>query len=166
MTAIIRVAPDLTLRAELPADRAFIRALFREQRQDGFALTGLPPDAIATLLDSQADAQSSQYARMFPDADRFIVERRSQPVGRLYVQRGAERWHLIDIALAAAVRGQGMGTVLVEWLVSQAHLAGAAAMELRVAHDNGRAEALYQRLGFHAVEGDSATHRHLRRLLS
>ncbi len=53
-----------------------------------------------------------------------------------------------DLVVAESLRGQGVGTALIQTLVKRARSQGARAFEIGVAMDNPRAAALYRRLGF------------------
>ena len=53
-----------------------------------------------------------------------------------------------DLVVAEPLRGQGVGTALIQTLVKRARGRGATAFEIGVAMDNPRAAALYRRLGF------------------
>ena len=53
-----------------------------------------------------------------------------------------------DLVVAEPLRGQGVGTALIQALVKRARKQGATAFEIGVALDNPRAAALYRRLGF------------------
>ena len=53
-----------------------------------------------------------------------------------------------DLVVAEPLRGQGVGTALIQTLVKRARGRGAEAFEIGVAMDNPRAAALYRRLGF------------------
>lgn len=64
----------------------------------------------------------------------------------------AEREMCIDgLAVAAPVRGLGLGAALVEELARHAQARGYSALRLDVVGENLRARALYQRLGFAAT---------------
>ncbi len=53
-----------------------------------------------------------------------------------------------DLVVAEPLRGQGVGTALIQTLIKRAKAQHATAFEIGVAIDNPRAEALYRRLGF------------------
>lgn len=53
-----------------------------------------------------------------------------------------------DLVVAEPLRGQGVGTALIQMLVKRARAQGAKAFEIGVTLDNTRAAALYRRLGF------------------
>lgn len=53
-----------------------------------------------------------------------------------------------DLVVAEPLRGQGVGTAMIQTLIKRARTQGATAFEIGVALDNPRAAALYRRLGF------------------
>ena len=54
----------------------------------------------------------------------------------------------LGIAIHPQVRSLGLGTLMMHFLHSAAHLAGASRVRLRVHRNNGRALDLYRRLGY------------------
>lgn len=82
------------------------------------------------------------------------------PVGLLKVARDGDAWTVIQIQLAAAVRGRGIGRTLLEQIIAEARAAGAT-LGLSVLKANP-ARALYERLGF-VVIGESG-HEYVMRL--
>jgi ribosomal-protein-alanine N-acetyltransferase len=60
--------------------------------------------------------------------------------------------HILNIAVAPALRRQGLGRYLVQYALNYARRLGAARIELEVRTDNSTAIALYQRFGFHIQE--------------
>ncbi|HAV35433.1 MAG TPA: GNAT family N-acetyltransferase, partial [Massilia sp.] len=67
-----------------------------------------------------------------------------------YVLRGAAEIRVIDIALLAQYRGQGIGTTLLRSLLDEARR-GARRVTIHV-EENNPALALYLRLGFTQIE--------------
>lgn len=59
--------------------------------------------------------------------------------------RGGE---ISDLMIARDYRGRGLGTSLIQYLVQAAREMHASSVEIGVAYANGRALALYRRLGF------------------
>jgi ribosomal protein S18 acetylase RimI-like enzyme len=68
------------------------------------------------------------------------------------------RSHLARVIVRPDVRGQGIGTTLVEALLSRAAEAGATVATLNVYRDNLAAAALYAGLGFVRAERPSGEH--------
>lgn len=146
--AAILAARGLALRAACAEDAAFERILFETARPDGALLAAaLPQAARKSLIDQQFRFQTVHYARAHPDALRLIVLAGNAAVGRLILDRGAEGWCVVDIALLPDARGNGFGTALLQGVLDAARRAGAPRVSLTVAHDNP-ARRLYERLGF------------------
>ena len=119
-------------------------------RWNEFAPLPLPPAQKVALLQQQYDARHTGYRSEFPHADFRVVERDGVPVGRYYVDRRADAFHLVDIALLPDCAGQGIGGTLIDALIDGAAAVQLAA-ELRVDHFNP-AKRLYQRKGFVEIE--------------
>lgn len=151
--------PGIALRREAPGDRDFAQRLYAANRMAELALLPWPPQAKADFLAQQFAAQSSHLARAWPRADRFVIEEASTAIGRLYLGRRRDCWHLIEIGLMPAKQRRGLGTALIAALQAGTVTAGVPVLDLEVARDNGRAAALYARLGFAEVASGSATHR-------
>lgn len=161
-----RIVPrdaDTRLRPAASADEPFARDLYMSSRAAEFAAAGLAPSALATLLDQQLRAQGAGYAAQFPDAITFTVVRTGQPVGRLILRVGDRCWRIIDILLHPSVRGQGIGTDIIEAIARAARGHGAGELGLAVLATNAAARRLYLRLGF--VERGGEAHVEMTRAL-
>lgn len=151
----------LTLRAATDGDLTFLRTLYDASRADELAGTAWPDAERARFLDSQFVLQHRHFVTVHPAGDFFVVERRGTAVGRLYLDRSAPVWRLVDIALSPSARGQGIGTVLLHWLQHAARAAGATGVELHVLRQNHRATRLYAAAGFVDAITASPTHRRM-----
>lgn len=138
---------QVTRRAERAADAAFLFALFRGSRHPSESLLGLDATLAAQLMRHQFAGQAASYRAAFPDARHAIIELDGMPIGRLVVDEGRDAWTLVDIALAAAWRGRGIGTGLLRETIAGARGAGVP-LRLRVTVWNTDAARLYARLGF------------------
>ena len=137
----------LSLRTATDADFAFQRILFETARPDA-ALFAVWPEAMRVpFLDQQFHFQTVHYSRAYPDADRLIVCARDEPIGRLIVDRAADVWCIVDIALLPAWRGRGIGAQLLRMVQAAAAASGMRTMRLTVDAGNA-AQRLYTRLGF------------------
>jgi ribosomal protein S18 acetylase RimI-like enzyme len=150
--------PDLLLRRSVDSDHPFIRHLFGVVRAETFAAAHLPPEALDMLLDQQFRAQSAGYALQFPGAISLLVERQQRPIGRLLLHCGSENWHVIDIALLSADRGQGVGTDLMQGVEAAARSDGAGMLTLMVLESSRHARRFYARLGFAEIGGVTGAH--------
>ena len=105
-------------------------------------------------------ATSAHVRGAEPASTTSVIELDGEPIGRLRVVRHDHRIELAGIQLVPAVQGRGIGSRIIEELQAEATAAGVA-LELGVEHDNPRARALYERLGFVHV-GDDTTEARLR----
>lgn len=89
-----------------------------------------------------ADSLASGYhARVLRDADPALC-------GYLVAQPGVGEMHLLNLTVAPALQGQGLGLLLLDHLVSHARTRGDHALLLEVRTSNARARAIYARYGF------------------
>jgi ribosomal-protein-alanine N-acetyltransferase len=79
----------------------------------------------------------------------LAASRDGKLVGYLICARYADVWHLMNIAVDPAVRGQGVGTALLEQMVARAGEDAAYTLEVRPS--NATAIALYERFGFRSA---------------
>ncbi len=144
-------SPRLSLRAECAEDEAFLLALYESAHGEALRMLPLADEQRRNLMEMQFRAQNAHYRRQFPDASFDIVLCEGEPVGRLCVWRGESEVRIVDVALTAAMRGQGIGTALLAHILQEAGETGRA-VRLHVGMGN-RARGWYERLGF-AVEGE------------
>lgn len=130
----------------MDGDEPFLRQLFRSVRADDFA--AFQAEILDKLLEQQFRSQTAGYAAQFPDAVSLIILHRDEAVGRLILAVSDHRWHIADIALLTAARGQGIGTDLIQAVARAASDAGAREVSLSVFATNTAARRLYLRLGF------------------
>ncbi len=129
-----------------PEDEDFIYRLYASTRMAEISGFGWNQAQQEAFLRMQFNAQKRWYEMAYPGAEYTVILRDEQPVGRMIVLRGAQEFHLIDIALLAEHRGCGIGTALVAELIAESRRA-AVPLALQVLKSN-RAVHLYQRLGF------------------
>ncbi len=137
-------AEVLALRPATPADAPFFGALYASTRQAELAVTGWPQAQIDAFLASQFALQSAHYAQHYADASFQAVEVDGRRVGRLIVATWPAEVRLVDVALAAEVRGRGLGTRLVQSVMDAAE---GRPVTIHVEQFNP-AVRLYERLGF------------------
>ncbi len=127
-------------------DRPFLVALYRSTREPELALTDWDEPTRAAFVEQQFTAQDAHYRANYPGATLDVVEVDDEPAGRLYVHRGERDIRIMDIALARAFRGRGIGTALLRRLMAEADASGRV-LSIHVEAQN-QARALYARLGF------------------
>lgn len=69
-------------------------------------------------------------------------------VGYAGVDRRGEVADVMTVAVAPDAQGQGLGLLLMEWLIEAARSGGAEHLMLEVRADNMAAQRLYSRMGF------------------
>ena len=134
-------------------DEEFLFALYASTRQEEIAVWQWTQAQVAAFLTVQFRAQSVSYAITYPDAEHSVILEDGRPVGRLLVSRSPAEACLVDISLLPEARGRGIGSALIQQLMTECSAAGRK-LKLQVRTTNpGR--ALYSRLGFRRVQGDS-----------
>lgn len=140
----------LTLRDETEQDIAFLKQLYAETRATEMAYFPWTDDQKNAFLAMQFDLQRRHYRENYPNTEFAIILLDNNPVGRWYLQRRADNFHLIDISLLAEYRNQGIGRYLLKNLIAGGQKEQKT-VHLHVETTNP-ALRLYQRLGFIAVE--------------
>jgi ribosomal protein S18 acetylase RimI-like enzyme len=130
-------------------DRAFLVELYGSVREPELAHVPWDDATRRAFIEHQFSAQDAHYRQNYPGATLDVIEVDGEPAGRLYVHRGASDIRIMDIALATAFRGRGIGTGLLRSLIAEAH-ASERKLSIHVEMNNP-ARTLYERLGFQAA---------------
>lgn len=151
------------LRPATAADDHFLRQVYAGTRADELALTDWDAARREAFVALQYRAQAAHYQAHWPDAQRSVIVAWqggvAQDAGRLWLHQRADSIHVLDIALLAAFRGQGIGTGCLQHLMQQAE-AGGRALTIYVEAGNP-ARRLYDRLGFVPVGQPQGVHQHM-----
>lgn len=141
------VADEYSLRPETDADLPFLRQLYESTREEELAqITDWNAAQRQLFLDSQFAAQRHHYRTHIPECHFNVIEHRSTPIGRLYLEKRPTRLHIVDVALMPSWRGIGLGTAILTALIAQARSEGKAVGIFVEVFNPAR--RLYQRLGF------------------
>lgn len=141
-------------RVPLPADADFLAALYASTRPDLLGKGGADPELVASLMGMQRRLQGADYARRFPGAITLLLHLGVEPAARIVVYQTAQSVRLVDLAVAPALRGRGMGTGILRSLQHWAQL-HALPLQLAVSHGNAGAQRLYRSLGFVVERADT-----------
>ena len=133
-------------RGAAPEDDTFFDRLYEGTRLEEVASWGLAPVQASAFLRAQARVQRGAYAIQFPGAEHRVLLADEEPIGRLILARGADRWSIVDVSVLPAWRGRGVGTRALGEVLEAARAAGRP-VRLHVDRQN-RARHLYARLGF------------------
>ncbi len=140
--------PNLKQRPEKAGDEPLLFELYVSARKEELDAVHWPtPEMRAAFLKMQFQAQRRGYAGMFPQADFLILEINGKAVGRVVIDRDAQRIQLVDIVLLPERRNAGIGATLIKKLQDEAATNGKP-LRLYVVQGS-RAARLYERLGFH-----------------
>ena len=136
----------MRLRPVEPSDRSFLVELYGSTREPELALVPWDATTKSAFIEHQFAAQDAHYRAHYPGATLDVVEIDGEPAGRLYVHRGSSDIRIMDLALAPAFRGRGIGTALLCDLIDEAASRGRM-LSIHV-EQNNPARRLYERLGF------------------
>jgi GNAT superfamily N-acetyltransferase len=156
-------ARGIALRAASAADLCPLAQLYAQFRASEPMLASWSSAQQLAFGQDQFRLQHIHLVRHFIDADFWTIrDCDGLLIGRLYLDRSGPEWRIIDVLLAAAARGSGLGSALLGWIQASAAAAGAEAIALHVAADNPRARALYLQLGFGDAPGGDGLHQPMR----
>ena len=130
--------------------------LYAETRAAELAPVPWPEATKRAFLLDQFRCQYAHYRATYVDADFRVIERDHVPIGRLYIHRSPQHIKIVDIALHAAERSRGLGTVLIRRVMADAARDGSE-LTLHVEFNNP-AQRLYARLGFRLIEDRGVYH--------
>lgn len=138
---------DVGLRPVGPGDDALLLEVYASTRADELSLFGWDEQTLNSFVAQQFRAQDVSWRATYPTCTRQVVMVAGEPAGRLYVDRSASRWHIVDIALQPRFRGRGVGTALLTGVVADA----AGTPVTLLVERASPARRLYERLGFRIV---------------
>lgn len=136
----------ITLRPVTPGDEPFLYRVYASTRAAEMAMVPWTEAEKEAFVQMQFRAQTAHYATYYADADFRVIARAGVPIGRLYLDRGADDLRIVDITLLPEVRGKGIGTRLLREVLAEGARAGTL-VSIHVEHFNP-ARHLYERLGF------------------
>jgi ribosomal protein S18 acetylase RimI-like enzyme len=134
------------LRPVADDDRPFLVDLYGSVREPELAHVPWDEATKRAFVEQQFAAQDAHYREHYPGATLDVVVVDGEPAGRLYVHRGPSDIRIMEIALAPAYRGRGIGTQLLRALLAEAQESGRK-LSIHV-EINNPARRLYERLGF------------------
>lgn len=131
-------------------DFDFVESLYLSTRDEELALSDWPEVQKHSFLIQQHRAQHHHYQTYYPEAERLIVERGGEAIGRLFVDPWTHELRIVDISLIPAARGKGIGEAVLRDVIEWAAAAGKG-VSIHVEKFNP-ARRLYARLGFTVTE--------------
>jgi ribosomal protein S18 acetylase RimI-like enzyme len=146
------LAGEVGLRPAVAVDEPFLYQVYASTREEELALVGWDDDQKGAFLQMQFRAQSFSYRQQFSGSGYEVILKGDQPVGRLFVHRGAGEIRVVDIGLLPEHRNQGIGGALLQAVLHEADETWRP-VRLHVGTFN-RAVKLYERLGFVPIRTD------------
>ena len=143
-------AAGLSFRPMTDADLPFLFRVYASTRAEELAPVPWTDAQKTVFLTQQFNAQHTDYRRNFADAERLVIVRGGEGIGRLYLTRHDREHSIIDIALLPEHRSRGLGAAILRDLQDEAAAAGKP-LAIHVEKFNP-ALRLYRRLGFQTVE--------------
>jgi ribosomal protein S18 acetylase RimI-like enzyme len=143
----------LAVRPAGPQDEPFLYDLYFAVRGPEFAQAPISQAQRVALIEMQFRTQMGAYAAAYPNSCYHIVLLDSRPIGRLWVARQDEAYHLVDIAIHPEVRSKGIGTALIQRLQADAQQAKLPIQSI-VFRFNPGSLRFHRRLGFRMVRED------------
>jgi ribosomal protein S18 acetylase RimI-like enzyme len=147
---------NITLRSSTEADRNFLYQVYVSTRLEELAPAGWTHEQMNAFLSMQFMAQDTFYRQEYKGMEFLIILLDDQPIGRYYIYRDKVYIILMDIALLPDYRGRGIGTKLIQDLLTEAQTS-----QLRVqlyVEFNNRAQNLYTRFGFKQIAEEGLYH--------
>src|SRR5581483_12336932 len=111
---------DLGVRPIEAADADFLCRLYADTRADELAMVDWPAEQKQAFLKMQFDAQHHHYQQYYPNAAFDIILLAGRPIGRLYLDRWATEFRVVDIALLAEFRNHGIGSAFLRAIHAEA----------------------------------------------
>ena len=128
------------------ADMALLCHLYATTCAEELAMVPWSDEQKDLFVRQQFHAQHTYYHQTWPDAAYDIVELCGQPIGRIYVDLPSDGIQLMEITLLPELRGRGLGTALIQQVLTLADTRQQPVSLFVEAHNP--AQRLYARLGF------------------
>jgi ribosomal protein S18 acetylase RimI-like enzyme len=140
----------LTLRPVQDSDDDFLLKVYGSTREQEMTQVPWTAEQKQQFVRMQWQAQTSHYAAQHPRASHEIISLEGAPIGRLYLDRSAEKFHILDITLLPEHRNRGAGSFLLGTIMAEAKQDGKP-VTIYVETFNPSLR-LFQRLGFTPIQ--------------
>jgi len=146
-------AGTVALRPASPVDDAFLRALDGAVVTEQLGLGGLPDGVRAQLLELQFTARRRDRETRFPDADRQVILLDGASVGAVILDRRADGFRVVDIALISPARRRRIAATVLAAVSAAADEAGCPVRAM-AACENNASRRLFEAAGFAQLGDD------------
>src|SRR4051794_34123491 len=143
-------AGKITLRPVQESDNEFLLKVYGSTREQELAQVPWTAEQKQQFVRMQWEAQKNHYAAQHPNATHEIICVESSDVGRVYLDRSGDNFHILDITLLPEHRNRGAGSFLLGQIMAEAKEAGKP-VSIYVETFNPSLR-LFQRLGFTTIQ--------------
>jgi len=141
---------DITLRPVTESDDDFLLGLYASTRAEEMARVPWTAEQKDAFVRMQFEAQKRHYAAEYPQSRHDLICADGTPVGRIYLDRDASRFHILDITVLPQHRNAGIGSFLLRQLLQEA-AESSKPVNIYVENFNPSLR-LFKRLGFQVAE--------------
>ncbi|WP_390344727.1 GNAT family N-acetyltransferase [Variovorax boronicumulans] len=114
-----------------------------------------PADAVPWPLLFDADGPRPEIEKYLLRGEQWLAEQASEVVGQMVLMATrVDTWEIMNIAVAEAHKGQGIGTAMLKKAKALARQRDAHRVEVGTGNSSLRELAFYQRFGFRIVGVD------------
>jgi GNAT superfamily N-acetyltransferase len=152
LTGEDRSSHGVKLRPVTAGDEEVLLAIYASTRADELAVTNWSAPERDAFLRMQFAAQRDYYRTQYPQGEHRLILADDQPVGRIYTAENEDEIRILDVTVLPGLRGAGIGTPLINDLLSRAKEVGKP-VRIYVETFN-RSRRLFERLGFRVIEED------------
>lgn len=114
------IPEGVTFKAISDEDMAFLTELYRSTRWEEVSQAPWNDQQRIDFLNQQFNAQHTHYNLHYPNAEKLLIIKNNETIGRIYIDRDDSSICLIDVALLPANKGNGIGTQLLKELLLEA----------------------------------------------
>jgi ribosomal protein S18 acetylase RimI-like enzyme len=147
-----RSSHGVKLRPATADDEEVLLEIYASTRADELAVTNWSEHERDAFIRMQFAAQRAYYQSQYPHGDHKLIFADGHPAGRLYTAENDDEIRILDITVLPRLRGAGIGTPLINDLLSRAKEVGKP-VRIYVEAFN-RSRHLFERLGFRVIEED------------
>ncbi len=144
------IPEEITFQAMSDNDMAFLSELYRTTRWQEVQQAPWNDEQRKSFLHQQFTAQHQHYLTHYPNAQKLLILKNQQCIGRIYLDRDEDSICLIDVAILPNHHRQGIGTAILKELLTEAQLSQKKVM-IHVENFNP-AYQWYEKHGFRQIE--------------
>lgn len=110
----------ITLRPVTEADQDFLLTAYSSTRAAEMAMVPWSAEQKDAFVKGQFAAQTHHYAAAYPGASHEIICCDGVAAGRLFLDRGAQGFHILDVTILPLFRNAGIGSWVLRRILEEA----------------------------------------------